>query len=167
MNPLMSMLTALAEAAAESEDSSSQQKTEVHFLYSMRDPGPPRDARGMLFLERIAGIFSRGTFLGGGGLRLFLTPGEPGGGGGGGAEEGGREKPPEQGLVSCSNGLEIPFQRRRIALDDIAAVLGQDRDSAVVYICGVPSMTDYFVERLTAAIGLGMDSRRVLYEKWW
>jgi len=157
------MLTALA--AAESEDSSSRRRTEVHFLYSMRDPGPPRDASGMLFLERIAGIFSRGTFHGGRGLRLFLTSGEPKGGGG--VEDGEREKPPKQGLVSCSNGLEIPFQGRRITLDDIGAVLGQDRDNAVVYICGVPNMTDYFVERLTAADGLGMDSRRVLYEKWW
>jgi NAD(P)H-flavin reductase len=35
----------------------------------------------------------------------------------------------------------------------------------VVYVCGVPGMTEKLVRRAKKAEG--MDERHVLYEKWW
>lgn len=125
----------------------------VEFLYSMRDPGSgegKRDASKILFLDRLAGIFNSGALKGR--LGLFLTPG----GGAGTAEEG--------------DGDElkgIPFKRRRITVEDIAEALGDDKRFAAVYVCGVPGMTDEFVEKLTSPQGLGLEPHRVLYEKWW
>lgn len=129
----------------------------VEFLYSTRDPGGgegKHDASKILFLDRLTRIFNSG---GGGGalkgrLGLFLTPG----GGAGTAGEGdGRDL---QG---------IPFNSRRITVEDIAEALGDDKRFAVVYVCGVPAMTDEFVEKLTSPHGLGLQPHRVLYEKWW
>lgn len=39
----------------------------------------------------------------------------------------------------------------------------------MVYVCGVPGMTDEFVRALVAPApgGFGMEERRVLFEKWW
>ncbi|KAK1760983.1 hypothetical protein QBC47DRAFT_368756 [Echria macrotheca] len=73
-------------------------------------------------------------------------------------EEGGEE-------VVRYRDVDIPVRRRRITLGDIKAVLGDDIDDAVVYICGVPTMTDDFVGGLVGE--LGMDPGRVLFEKWW
>lgn len=129
----------------------------VEFLYSTRDPGGEgeHDPSKILFLERLAGIFngSGGRSLKGR-LGLFLTPG---GGAGTAAEE------------SAGDGdLEgIPFKRRRITVEDIAEAVGEDKRFAVVYVCGVPAMTDEFVEKLTSPQGLGLEPHRVLYEKWW
>lgn len=123
----------------------------VEFQYSTRDPGEDqRDASRILFLERLAGIFGRGD--GGGALKgrlgLFLTHG-------GGAD-------------TADGDLHgIPFKSRRITVDDIAEAIGDDRRFAVVYVCGVPGMTDEFVEKLTSPQGLGLEPHRVLYEKWW
>lgn len=123
----------------------------VEFLYSTRDPGGEgtRDASKILFLDRLAGIFN-GALKGR--LGLFLTPG--GDAGTAGAGDGGDL----QG---------IPFKSRRITVDDIAEAIGEDKRFAVVYVCGVPSMTDEFVEKLTSPHGLGLEPHRVLYEKWW
>ncbi|KAK3359342.1 hypothetical protein B0T25DRAFT_95309 [Lasiosphaeria hispida] len=147
INPLMSMLSSLAESLLPGA-------LDVHFLYSMRDPGPPRHVSAMLFLGRIVGVFAKGMLRGG--LRLFLTG------------EGGHVPDGEQGVVSCA-GADVVFQRRRISVGDVAAVLGPDRESAVVYVCGVPTMTDHFVEKLTSRSkgGLGMEADKVLFEKWW
>ncbi|KAK0720403.1 hypothetical protein B0H67DRAFT_576013 [Lasiosphaeris hirsuta] len=128
INPLVSMLSSLAESRPSLPDG-----LEVQFLYSMRDPGPPRDAGAMLFLERTVGLFANLR----GGLKLFLT-------GEGGDAAGG-----EQGVVSCA-GADVSFQSRRISVDDVAAILGPDKERAVVYVCGVPTMTDHFVDKLTS-----------------
>ncbi|KAK5662950.1 hypothetical protein OQA88_6362 [Cercophora sp. LCS_1] len=144
VNPLMSMLSAIAK-------SSPPLGFEVHFLYSMRDPGADRDGKGMLFLERIAGIFAQGGLSGG--LRLFLTQG--------------RGVSDEDDDKVHVDELDVPFLRRRICLEDVASIIGDDKDSSVVYVCGVPAMTDEFVEKLLDPDGLGMDSRRALFEKWW
>lgn len=129
----------------------------VDFLYSTRDPGEgKRDARKILFLERLAGIFNGSGGGGGAALKgrlgLFLTPG---GGAGAAGEEGGDDL---QG---------ISFKQRRITIEDIAEAVGDDKRFAVVYVCGVPGMTDEFVEKLTSPQGLGLEPHRVLYEKWW
>ncbi len=147
VNPLVSMLCSLAE-------SETRPAFEVHFLYSMRDPGSPRETREMLFLDRIESVFADERLSGG--LKLFLTGG--GGGGGGGAGD---------GIVAASGRVDMPYRRRRITVDDVAAVIGQDKDAATVYVCGVPAMTDEFVDKLTSPDGLGMDKQRVQFEKWW
>lgn len=56
---------------------------------------------------------------------------------------------------------------RRISKDDLFEALGPEdgRANTVVYVCGLPSMTDEFVELLKTAPG--MEEKRVLCEKWW
>lgn len=143
INPLISMLSSIAEQRG------TGRPLEVQFLYSMKDPGGEREADKMLFLERLATIFGREKVKGE--LKLFLTSGED-----------------KEGVVSC-NEVDVPFQGRRIANEDLEAAVGgpADRRFAVVYICGVPTMTDEFVEMLVATEGMGMEAHRVLCEKWW
>lgn len=61
----------------------------------------------------------------------------------------------------------IQTVNRRMSHDDLFEALGPEekRQNALVYICGVPSMTDEFVELLSKAPR--MEARRVLCEKWW
>jgi ferredoxin-NADP reductase len=61
----------------------------------------------------------------------------------------------------------MAIHSRRISQDDLLETLGpeDDRGNAVVYVCGLPTMTDEFVELLKHAPG--MDEKRVLCEKWW
>lgn len=148
VNPLTSMLSSLAEGRG-------AQGFEVQFLYSLKDDGKGRggQARRLLFLERIAEIFREGKVKGG--LQLFLTGGEG-----------------EDGVVSLGGEGEgeVPFRARRMVVDDVAAAVGgaAERRFSVVYICGVPTMTDEFVGKLTDPQGgLGMEPHRVLCEKWW
>lgn len=126
----------------------------IEFLYSMRDPGPEaRDPAKMLFLNRLAEIFGPEATGVRGELRLFLTGGATGGG-----DEG------EDGQI---DGLHLPFKRRRITVEDVSEAVGEDGRAAAVYICGVPKMTDDFVDKLTSPTGLRLEPHRVLYEKWW
>lgn len=57
--------------------------------------------------------------------------------------------------------------RRRLSHDDLFEALGpvDNRENALAYICGLPAMTDDFVEILKEASG--MEEKRVLCEKWW
>lgn len=150
INPLMSIASHLAERP--------DPRHTVEFLYSTRDPGEGRrDANKILFLDRLAGIFNGG---GGapkvnGGLGLFLTPGR---------SVRASEKD-EEG--TSGDGLGVPFKQRRIAIEDVAEAVGNDKRFAVVYVCGLPAMTDGFVENLISPKGLGLEPHRVLYEKWW
>lgn len=159
VNPLMSMLSHLAEQ---------QYPFEVEFLYSVKDPATAaagngngeRHAEEILFLERIAEIFERKEVSGR--LRLFLT----------GPSEVDADSRDDE--ISCPGlGTMVTFERRRAAVGDVVSALasGQDgaldKDAAVVYICGVPGMTDEFVKRLTNPDGIGMPRNRVLCEKWW
>lgn len=145
INPLMSMLSSLAEGPSV--------PFEVQVLYSLRDDGS-RQAGRLLFLERIADIFREGRLKGR--LQLFLTGGSG-----------------EDGVVVSGEGEaggEVPFSARRITVDDVAAAVGDaaERRFAVVYVCGVPTMTDEFVQKLTdSQQGLGIQPHRVLCEKWW
>lgn len=58
-------------------------------------------------------------------------------------------------------------RHRRITHDDLLDALGpQDsRGNTLVYVCGLPTMTDEFVALLQKTPG--MDRSRVLCEKWW
>lgn len=69
----------------------------------------------------------------------------------------------DSGLLSKN----IHLHGRRIQHDDLAEALGSEnlRHSALVYVCGLPNMTDDFVEYLKKMPG--MDEKRVLCEKWW
>ncbi|KAB5563320.1 hypothetical protein GE09DRAFT_778453 [Coniochaeta sp. 2T2.1] len=143
INPLVSIISHLAEQ--------SDVPFEVEVLYSFKDPGGEREADGMLFVERLASIFAREKLKGE--LKLFLTRAE------------GVEMGDGPDYVAC-NEVEVPFQSRRITIDDIRAAVGQDAAAAVVYICGVPAMTDQFVEELTSK-DPAMEPARVMFEKWW
>lgn len=74
-------------------------------------------------------------------------------------ETSGGGKTGEEGNVTCKD--------RRISHEDLFEALGpeNDRKHTVVYVCGLPAMTDEFVEVLKKAAG--MDEKRVLVEKWW
>ncbi|KAI1487542.1 NADH-cytochrome b-5 reductase [Biscogniauxia mediterranea] len=156
INPLMSMLGSLARrgGAGEGGDGGGH-PFEVHFLYSVRDTGE-RDAGRVLFLERLASIYAEGRVKGR--LRLFLT----------GRSGEGEEEEEEERVISCRDGGDVAFCRRRVNIGDVAAAV-DNATSAVVYVCGVPSMTDEFVQKLTnnQNQGLGMEPHRVLCEKWW
>lgn len=142
VNPLISIVSHLAERP--------DPRCSIQFLYSMRDPGEgARDPMRMLFLNRLAGIFGPERKVKGE-LKLFLTSGK-------GRAEG-------QGRM---DGLNLPFKERRISIEDVDEAVGGDKRAAVVYICGVPKLTDEFVANLTSPMGLGLDPCRVLYEKWW
>ncbi|KAL1881156.1 hypothetical protein VTK73DRAFT_4603 [Phialemonium thermophilum] len=144
INPLMSMLSAIAERPC---------SFEVDLLYSVRVKpvdGASSDiaTAKILFLERIAGLFGEGKIRGT--LKLFLT---------GGLGDG-------KGTIFY-NGTHVHFEKRRLTIDDVAHAVGPDQRLSVVYVCGVPTMTDEVVERLTSPDGLDMEPHRVLCEKWW
>ncbi|KAI1391292.1 uncharacterized protein F4822DRAFT_180612 [Hypoxylon trugodes] len=157
INPLMSMLSTLAERGADAI----APRFEVQVLYSLKDDlsGDQRKASRMLFLDRLAPIFTSGELKGR--LHLFLT---------GGSSEGEYE-----GVIACggNDGVgesNVPFRKRRITVEDITAAVGgaSERRFTVIYVCGVPTMTDEFVENLTdSRRGLGMEPHRVLCERWW
>ncbi|KAL2138531.1 hypothetical protein VTI28DRAFT_6627 [Corynascus sepedonium] len=169
INPLMSMLSWIGEqaspAAAAGGNGDSWGEVEVEVLYSVRNlrhqkekGSVARSGSGILFLERIVRLFRSGTVKGR--LRLFLTQST--------SVDGGVEEAEEGGMVSCEGGMgEVPFLRRRITVDDVIEAVGKEKDGTVIYVCGVPSMTDEFVEALVSPEGYGMDKKRVLFEKWW
>ncbi|KAL2266461.1 hypothetical protein VTJ83DRAFT_5813 [Remersonia thermophila] len=117
------------------------------------------DGRGILFLDRIAELFGSGRLNGG--VQLFLTSGagerRP-------AAAEGPSSPPV--LASCEAG-HVSVVRRRMTVRDVEEAIGSDKASAVVYICGVPTMTDEFVQALVSPDGLGLRKDQVLFEKWW
>ncbi|OTA52063.1 hypothetical protein K449DRAFT_457422 [Hypoxylon sp. EC38] len=141
VNPLMSMVSSLAEKG------DSGIPFEVHFLRASR----------LQFVERLASIFTSGKVKGR--LQLFLTGRE------------GEGKAEEEGVLFCgSEGGDVSFRTGRMTVDDVAAAAGNasERRFAVVYVCGVPTMTDDFVQKLTdPQHELGMEPHRVLCEKWW
>lgn len=123
----------------------------IDFLYSVRDTGDGHiNSSDVLFLDRLASIFSSGKVKGS--LKLFPTPGS-------GKAVGGHD--------ANIMGLDLPVKRRRITIEDVVAAIGEDKRFAVIYVCGVPIMTDDFVQQLTSQDGLGIERHRVLYEKWW
>lgn len=154
INPLISILTAIAD---DRKNGKIPEDCEVTMLYSMKDPGPPRDVNKMLFVDRITWLFAKGAVRGT--FRLFLTVPHN-------AQQNDATPDTEAGMVNC-HGIGVKFAARRISLADIASAIANDSDSAVVYVCGIPSMTDEMVEKLVSEHGLGMKCDRVLFEKWW
>ncbi|KAI0433392.1 hypothetical protein F5Y09DRAFT_85209 [Xylaria sp. FL1042] len=176
VNPLVSMLCSLASSPGTGD-------LQVRFLYSVKDPrvsdvggangeGEKRNARNVLFLERIARVFREGRVKGQ--LEVFLTGGDGNTtdveGSKGGDGDGEDEIVFNKEVGEEKDGFTIPFHPRRCTVeDDVATAVGNPR-FAVVYVCGVPTMTDEFVAKLTAGEnegGLGMEPHRVLCEKWW
>ncbi|KAK8135887.1 ferredoxin reductase-like protein [Apiospora sp. TS-2023a] len=137
----------------------------VKFLYSVKDPLTPdlgpsgeskkRDASKILFLDRLVKIFREGEENVKGELKLFLTCG-------GGHEE-------EKGAIEVGESSKVTFLSRRMEIGDVEEAVGgpAERRFAVVYVCGVPDMTDSFVYKLRSKDGLSMEPHRVLCEKWW
>lgn len=143
VNPLISILSHLAEGDC---------PYDVQFLYSTKAP-KDLDAEKILFMERLADIYGREKVQGR--LRLFLT----------GLDAAiGSEEP----VLSC-NEIDVPYKPRRIVLGDVAEALGSKKEhgSTVLYVCGVPSMTDEFVEKLISLDSLCIQPHQVFCEKWW
>ncbi|KUJ21464.1 ferredoxin reductase-like protein [Mollisia scopiformis] len=137
VNPLMSMVSCIAERGP-------GEGVEVRFLYSVREGGRVEE---VLFLRRLVETFN---MLGKeGDLRIFFT--------------GGRSS---NGDVEIQ-GQTITTRRRRVTDQDLLEALGpvEERKDTVCYICGVPTMTDEFVEKAKKAEG--MLEENVLFEKWW
>jgi hypothetical protein len=124
----------------------------VKFLYTTRDPGSSRSASEILFLERLQSVFQ--TLGTEGELHLFLTP-----------IKNTAERSTTDGISLDDKSMSL--QRRRITEKDFIEALGpvEERLGTVCYICGVPGMTDEFVEK--ARMAEGMDEENVLFEKWW
>ncbi|KAK1717200.1 NADH-cytochrome b-5 reductase [Colletotrichum lupini] len=160
VNPLMSIVSHLAEGV----EGKGGCPYDVQFMYSTKVPSsasPPEesgedsllDSEKILFMERLAAIFGREKVRGQ--MRLFLTGLGPGIASG-------------EPVLHC-NEMDVPFKRRRMGLEDVAEALGPEaeRGDALVYVCGIPSMTDELVESLTSKSGLNLRPERVLCEKWW
>jgi NAD(P)H-flavin reductase len=139
INPLVSILSHLSHQ--------DPLPFQIKFLYSLRDPGPPRSGDSILFMERLVKVFN--ILERDESLQVFLTSGND-----------------AEGVIEC-NGNEVGFKGRRIAKEDLLEALGvvKERKDTVVYICGVPGMTDELVELAKQAEGI--DERHVLCEKWW
>jgi len=69
--------------------------------------------------------------------------------------------------IANAKGLPEQTVVGRVSGEDLEAALGaeNDRSGTVCYVCGPPAMTDSMVEYLSGR--KGMESRRVLCEKWW
>ncbi|KAH8595973.1 hypothetical protein B0O99DRAFT_511182 [Bisporella sp. PMI_857] len=144
INPFMSMLSHLSEQE--------EVPFEITLLYSIRDPGPGRKIEELLFVERLGSILRKweGEQM----LRrfqLFLTSA------GGDAET----------SILSAEGWSVQWKGWRMSEDDVLDALGPsgEREGTVVYVCGVPDMTDRMVEIVKAVEGI--DERHVLCEKWW
>lgn len=140
INPLISILSHLA---AEAEVS-----FHVTFIYSFRHPGAGSDEK-ILFEERLQEIFGVGNVKGE--LEIHRTPG--------------RAQSDDKQDIRVSE--MVVFRDRRVVEKDIFKALGPvaSRGGTICYICGVPTMTDQFVETVVNAEGMARD--RVLFERWW
>jgi hypothetical protein len=154
VNPIMSMLSAMDKhgvryfdgkpAFARGENVGGMRER-VRVLYSSKRVGEEK----ILFEERLKEVAKRW--------------------------EGSKDVDLEFTLFETGDGKEenddgnVRHRKGRIAHEDLFKALGGeeevDRERSVVYVCGVPQMTDEFVELLSKQ--KGMDERRVLCEKWW
>jgi hypothetical protein len=165
INPLMSMLSHIAEM----EDV----PFSVHFLYSFKTASPGGEVDGeigteigvekkakILFEDRLRSIFGKGNV--GGELAIYRTSGA-----GGDAAETERIKEGKGDRVSEKGKGKVVVRERRIGDEDVLKALGhvEEREGTVCYVCGVPSMTDHFVD--VASKAEGMSVSRVLFERWW
>ncbi|KAI4116746.1 MAG: hypothetical protein LQ345_002893 [Seirophora villosa] len=124
---------------------------QISFLYTTRFP-QSKEPSSVLFLHRLCRIF--GDWDGHHTLSLFLTQ----------CSEAEKQ---ELAMKMGADSARQETVRGRISHRDLLNALGpvEERVGTVVYICGVPSMTDDFVSLLRGAEG--MEENRVLCEKWW
>jgi hypothetical protein len=154
VNPIMSMLSAMdthgvryldGKPAFGRGENVGGMRQRVRVLYSSKRVSKQK----ILFEERLKDIATR--WEGSNDVDLEITLFETGDG----------KEEDDDGNVKHRKG--------RIAHEDLFKALGNekdvDRERCVVYVCGVPQMTDEFVELLSKQ--KGMDERRVLCEKWW
>lgn len=144
INPLMSMFSTIVENATPG--------LSTEFLYTVKHPTRPVDVSQVQFLDRLISIFE--SFKASGSLKLFFTGWM------------GTEWEP-QIMNPISPLVKMEFQGRRIEEADLKSSLGeiQEREGTVVYVCGVPSMTDWIVDFVGKQEG--MTASRVFCERWW
>ncbi|PTB72548.1 hypothetical protein M440DRAFT_1341949 [Trichoderma longibrachiatum ATCC 18648] len=142
VNPLVSMLSYIADNNNSAAEEQARIVDEVVFLYVSKMPRSGR-LTDILFLDRITRFFGEGSVRGRVKLGSTITG----------------------GTMRQMNGTRVEVQRRRITSADVEDAVGNGRHDpgTVVYVCGPRGMTDELVERLAGF----MDSRRVLTEKWW
>ncbi|KAK2630344.1 hypothetical protein QTJ16_001164 [Diplocarpon rosae] len=148
INPLISMLTSIVEEEEEEERErigsreGARPGLQVRFLYSVRSSPEGAGGGEVLFLSRLRSLCK--TLGEKGSLRFFVT-----------------------GEGEVMNAGDLSIKRRRMTDRDVEDALGdvEERSGTVCYVCGVPGMTDEFVE--IARQAEGMDGTRVLSEKWW
>ncbi|TQW11168.1 NADH-cytochrome b-5 reductase [Cordyceps javanica] len=143
INPLVSILGYIA-------DENKRLNIQIVVLYSTKVP-QDGDLGKVLFLNRIVDIFRLGQITGE--VKLFLT-----------------------GLLSHSRELtgetrdEVNLKFGRMAWHDLLSEIhaGHSKDSTLVYVCGPPTMTNYFVDLLTTPAMAGViNAGLVKSEKWW
>ena len=141
VNPVMSMLSAMDGMG---EGRLGGMVKDVKLLYTFRRG----EGEGVLFEDRIEAMAKK--WEGSEGVRFEVSLFDTG------AVEAGKT---QQGIVTRRRG--------RIKESDLLEAIGPEegRDKCVVYVCGVPGMTDDFVDVLQQQ--KGMEEGRVLCEKWW
>lgn len=133
----------------------------LEFLYGARK-GPSGNISSILFLDRLRSIFGPGfaTFRN---YSLFITnavlPVNE--------TSDKRLEAIESFKADMDYVGEGNIERRRFEEQDLIDAIGpvEDRGNVVAYVCGPPPMTDWAVSVLKGA--KGMQSERVLCEKWW
>merc|ERR1711939_41547 len=147
INPIMSMISAMDEVGTGTKTELGGMVKTVRVLYTARREGPGED---ILFEKRLNDIAKKwkGNEQVDFKYTFFETSGKPG---------------QEEERITGN----ITTRLRRIKHGDLFEALGTEdsRSNTVVYVCGLPAMTDEFVELLKTAPG--MDEKRVLCEKWW
>lgn len=140
---------------------------ELEVLYSIRRDNGPIQGKRLLFVERLLRMFEGIGKVGDGAeesnaarklpgrLRLFLT------------NSGLSSRTHAVPCLGLGERSETLCELRRITCEDVAEAVGADKGTALVYVCGVPAMTDEFVEYLTSQDGAGIERDRVLLERWW
>jgi NAD(P)H-flavin reductase len=148
VNPIMSMLSALDGVGPAVTGRVGGMPRVVRVLYSCRrgeEEGGRREE--VLFEERLAWLARKweGSKEVDYRYTFFETSG------------GGRE----------AEETSVRSRARRIRHEDLFEALGPEgeRKGTVVYVCGVPGMTDEFVDVLKKQSG--MSERQVCCEKWW
>jgi ferredoxin-NADP reductase len=150
VNPLMSMLSAIAERNdCAVKAGGTQIVTDVLYATKVPQGGLP----SVLFAERIAGLFGDGRLQGR--LSMHVTGGEEA-----------RVEAAEE--VKTLSGADVRVQAGRLTRDELRAAVVEDGTKAdLVYVCGPPAMTDEFVETLASGDDAVIERGRVMTEKWW
>ncbi|KAK3068370.1 hypothetical protein LTR53_014121 [Teratosphaeriaceae sp. CCFEE 6253] len=167
INPLISIFAHLIRLP------SSARPREMHFLYMTKtspDSNGEIDPQGILFLTRLMDLVAATAEPLAVTLSLFLT--DP---------AAAASASDDRGIIEHGRLPNRTFGRRIEAADLVAALDGfpaksragsrqpfgreHDRRGTVCYVCGPPVMTDDYVRFLGQQEG--MESRRVLCEKWW